>query len=358
MILQSSTESTTRVPSRTRTTDDKQVSVVRQSPSSTVSPSDKPVNKTDMMKKKVMVNNGQVKLVNIDRNAYYDQINQIYDRYMSNRDESNRSTHDGNQVMINQLVHDEMKIEDEHVFNDEEKVVVTNNQVNDDVVVTDTSREEIFIDGHNTLSDEDINYNNNKSDVNDDNQVINIISFSSLSMEDETNKIDRATSIEKHVAESMCLPMEINGVILPRPVLIDQGASRSVMRKSAFDSFTEQTSQKPRVYRVKNMYVISSSGEIVPVIGKFLARLTTPRASNEQSILVHRGTVIYIVQDTQEKDIICDLVIGRSTLATSHYSCIDMKGTGSLVSSHRDDKGTTRESGSVHARRWPRERYR
>jgi transposase InsO family protein len=189
----------------------------------------------------------------------------------------------------------------------------------------------------------DVNKLYDFDDIDDDVQHHDVrkrITFSTVLFSDERSQLDHELSVEKHVASSMCLPVILDGVTLPRSALIDQGASHSVMRMTAYKEFAIRATHTPKLYKVSNMSVTGSTGEHLPITGMFIASVSTPR--NDDSIPIHRGTIIYVVKNTKQKDIICDLVIGRSTLATSHYSCIDMKGTGALVSTHADDVNTHR----------------
>jgi transposase InsO family protein len=136
--------------------------------------------------------------------------------------------------------------------------------------------------------------------------------------------VTQAAHDEQYVAESMCLPIVINDVDVGA-ALIDQGASRSVMRNTAYIKMRKRMNgENTRLRKIFNMYVVGSTGEYIPIIGRFLATLRT------DGVMI--GTsLIYVMDDTKEKDIICDLVIGRSTIATSPYSYIDTKDTGALV---------------------------
>jgi hypothetical protein len=171
--------------------------------------------------------------------------------------------------------------------------------------------------------------------------VRKIITFSTVLFSDERSQLDNELSAEKQVANSMCLPVALNGVALHRSALIDQGASHTVMRMTAYREFVTRATTTPKLYKISNMYVTGSTGEHLPITGMFVASVSTP-TQDDDWIPIHRGTIIYVVKNTKQKDIICDIVIGRSTLATSHYSCIDMKGTGALVSTHADDVDTHR----------------
>ena len=165
--------------------------------------------------------------------------------------------------------------------------------------------------------------------------VKQVITFSSLSFSDK--QLQKEVSlIESKVSDSMCLSIELNGITL-RPALIDQGASRSVMRLSAYKWFVKQHGQgAPKLEEINDMYVVGSTGDHLPIVGRFFARIGT------SGVLIG-NSFIYVVKDTQEKDIICDLVIGRSTLGSSRYTRLDMSGSGALVSVHPDYVNTQHE---------------
>ena len=133
---------------------------------------------------------------------------------------------------------------------------------------------------------------------------------------------------ENDVAESMCLPLMMNGVDIG-VALVDQGASRSVMRRSAFDRVKKSMRTIPYFYKVRNWFVVGSTNEHIPVIGCFKANLYT----HDKKFVSE--TLIYVADDTNKKDIVCDLVLGRSSIATSSYSCIDTQGTGALIATER-----------------------
>ena len=153
-----------------------------------------------------------------------------------------------------------------------------------------------------------------------------LISFSCMRSTKNNEEEDAVARSDKEdvVAGSMCLPLIINGVDTI-VALVDQGASRSVMRRSAFDKIKKNMQTEPRLYKVNDMYVVGSTNEYIPVIGCFKANLNTVDKK------LASVTMVYVVADTNEKDIVCDFVLGRSSIATSGYSCIDTKGTGALI---------------------------
>jgi hypothetical protein len=73
---------------------------------------------------------------------------------------------------------------------------------------------------------------------------------------DEQEIVNRLHN-ENDVAASMCLPLVMNGVDIG-VALVDQGASRSVMRRSAFDRVKKSMRTIPYFYTVRNMFVVGS----------------------------------------------------------------------------------------------------
>jgi transposase InsO family protein len=128
----------------------------------------------------------------------------------------------------------------------------------------------------------------------------------------------------------MGVPVSLDGVSIG-VALIDQGASRSVMRLSAYKQFMQTYGQgAPKLTRNTDMYVMGSTGDRLPVTGHFVVDLAYDTLSDQPGTLIAR-TPIYVVRDTDTLDIICNLIIGRSTLASSAYSCIDTRGNGAIV---------------------------
>ena len=102
-----------------------------------------------------------------------------------------------------------------------------------------------------------------------------LITFSWMkSVHSEEQDIANRLNNENDVAESMCLPLMMNGVDIG-VALVDQGASRSVMRRSAFDRVKRSMRTIPYFYTVRNMFVVGSTNEHILVIGCFKADLYT-----------------------------------------------------------------------------------
>jgi hypothetical protein len=116
-----------------------------------------------------------------------------------------------------------------------------------------------------------------------------VITFSWMKTGDTSNVVSSRSEAEKAVAESLCLPLIVNEVDVG---MDDEGASRSVMSRSACD-------------RVK-------------------------RRMSKQSQLIR--TLNYVADDKNDNDIVGDLEQGRASIGTSRYSCVDTRGTRWLLS--------------------------
>ena len=159
-----------------------------------------------------------------------------------------------------------------------------------------------------------------------------IITFSWVQVGDQPDEVTVRAEAERAVARSMCLPVIVNGASAGL-ALIDQGATRSVMRRSAYERIKCHMHTCAPMKSVTNVYVIGSTNELVPVVGMFVADLHTQQ---QQHIC---DTVIYVADDMNGQDIVCDLIIGRSSIASSRYAGVDTRHSGALVSLD----GTSRE---------------
>jgi hypothetical protein len=79
------------------------------------------------------------------------------------------------------------------------------------------------------------------------------------------------------------------------------------------------------------MYVLGSTGELIPIVGRVITDITS------NNIKLGR-TLIYLVKDTKEQDIICELIIGRASLANGPYPCIDMRERGMIYHPSSNEK--------------------
>ena len=118
-----------------------------------------------------------------------------------------------------------------------------------------------------------------------------VITFSWMKTGGTSNSVSSRSEAEKAVAESMCLPLIMNEVDVG-VALVDQGASRSVMRRCAYDRVK---------HRMRQNQLISC-------------------------------TLIYVTDDKKDNNVVCDLMLGRTFIAASRHSCVDTRGTGALVS--------------------------
>ncbi len=129
-------------------------------------------------------------------------------------------------------------------------------------------------------------------------------------------RLEEVHEREKQEAESsslLCLPLEVNGQSVGY-ALSDQGATKTCIRASALERLGLEVEEHP----VHNYSVIGSTGEEVPIRSRFSALLTTQGRK-----IGH--TLVYVVDNTSNNDIICDMVMGRSTMSTSNFNCIDTK---------------------------------
>ena len=125
--------------------------------------------------------------------------------------------------------------------------------------------------------------------------------------------LDDKVSDEKKTATSLCVPVEMNGTSVGH-ALVDQGANRSLMRLSAYQRYGLDTTTTMNI--VNNYYVSTASNQLVPVVGRFMVKMTTDGED------FNDDAVVYVVDD-REKDISCDVVVGRHTIAKSKYRLID-----------------------------------
>lgn len=141
---------------------------------------------------------------------------------------------------------------------------------------------------------------------------MNIISDSDSSENDAVMREKRDAA----VSSSLCLPLELNGQSV-QYALCDQGATRSCMRASALARLNLIVIE----HKLDNHYVVCSSGEEIPLRSRFPANISSQGVPIGESLT-------YVVEDKPGADIVCDMVLGRASLASSDYNCIDtQKGT-------------------------------
>jgi len=141
-----------------------------------------------------------------------------------------------------------------------------------------------------------------------------IITFDQLSViQRERMVIDDVIEKESKYAKLLCIPISID----KQPVgytLIDPAASRSLIRRSKLRTIKTRNPLIP----IKNHYVLSSSGKEIPVTHNIRVKVR----SGQHCL----GNILfYVVEDSVDNDICCDIVIGRSTLAISPYYHLDIK---------------------------------
>src|ERR1700722_20251936 len=160
------------------------------------------------------------------------------------------------------------------------------------------------------------------NDVDPDDKVDTKIETTCAVLEDSIRvEIQLIEDREKLSASSLCLPLEL--LVAPYPpiplgyALGDQGCVHTIMRGSFKDKLCPQIEEIP----VKNDCVVCATSKVeIPVRGKFCANL----AAN--GILLGKNkTIIYVVDNKPNSDIVCDFILGRPSLAESDYHCIDTK---------------------------------
>ena len=160
---------------------------------------------------------------------------------------------------------------------------------------------------------------NEKDDDNDGakKHVIQLSSIDSIKYKHSSlQQVKNKEMKEAAIATSICLPIEVNGVSVGY-ALGDQGATKTIMRASAL----ERLGVPVKEHNVKNHYVVCADKVEIPIRSRFNAIVTSTGKSLGD-------TLIYVVDDSEDKDITCDMVLGRSTMAASDYNCIDTrKGT-------------------------------
>ena len=134
--------------------------------------------------------------------------------------------------------------------------------------------------------------------------------------------IKEAEEREKLVSSSICLPIEIitNSMeesVIAGHALGDQGCIHTLIRRKHKDKILPNVAEQT----VRDHYVVGATSEVeLPVSAKFPAIL-----SSNGKLLGNKKTVIYIVEDRGDNSIMCDMIIGRPTIAESDYHCIDTR---------------------------------
>jgi len=135
-----------------------------------------------------------------------------------------------------------------------------------------------------------------------------------------TMKISSTDDDDGKYAKLMCLPVAINGIDAGF-ALVDQAATRALIRRTKLIELGVKYEQTP----VHNHCVLSSSGAEIPITSRFRCNITS-------SGNYFGDVTFYVVENTIDRDICCDIVLGRVALATSNYPKIDTA-TGELYNS-------------------------
>jgi hypothetical protein len=166
-------------------------------------------------------------------------------------------------------------------------------------------------------------------DTDSEEAVKHVVQLSSIVGAQNNNstlqQVRQREKADASVATSMCLPIEVNGVAVGY-ALGDQGATKSIIRASALDKLGVNVLE----HAVKNHYVVCANGSEVPIRSRFNAMITSSGKQLGDSL-------VYVVDDSGDKDITCDMVLGRSTMASSRFNCIDTK-KGSLFDKQTGDE--------------------
>ena len=171
-------------------------------------------------------------------------------------------------------------------------------------------------------SNNDIIINNNNNQTCIDGTYKQIVVMSNYVYINYSEEINMLTKRECKVAKPMCLPIEIQGVDCGL-ALVDSGATRSLIRKSVLDNIDRLHSTIIlKREKVNNMWALSASCHPLPIVESIVVNITS------RETLLSRA-LLYVVDDSTN-DFVCDIVLGRSTLASSAYPCLELRGEGSL----------------------------
>ena len=158
-------------------------------------------------------------------------------------------------------------------------------------------------------------------------KIILVTSYSCSNIEDSnTTKIIEDKEIlelkksEKLVAHPMCIPISLSGESIGYG-LVDQGATRTIIRNTLLKKI--QNKNNIKISKIKNMFVVGSTGQEIPILGCFATDISCGERFFSRSL-------IYIVDDKNKNDIICDFVLGRTSIANGNFPCVDTRGTGVL----------------------------
>ena len=169
--------------------------------------------------------------------------------------------------------------------------------------------------------------------INDDIEYVEVPSYtihlnSITNLENSENEelaiIHKLTRTEKKYAHPLLVQVDLNDI--QQNVLLDQGATRNICRKTVLDKYY------PNIFHEilpGKCAVISSSGTMIPI--KSRVKLSV-RVSEDE----YQDAVFYVVSNTPTRDIIASFVLGRTFLSMSGL-CYDNK-TDILFNKHNTDK--------------------
>jgi hypothetical protein len=143
-------------------------------------------------------------------------------------------------------------------------------------------------------------------DKNTDKKVFQMFTISDVS-KTSLKDIQQAEALESHSANSMCLPVEIDGQCIG--YVLETCIRASALKRNGINV---------NEHKLTNQFLLCSSGEEIPIRSRFKATISSKGKTIGDSI-------VYVVDDKPNADIVCDMVVGRSTLSSGDYNCIDTK---------------------------------
>ena len=143
------------------------------------------------------------------------------------------------------------------------------------------------------------------------NSITNNISMNNDNSQ-ELEIIHKLIHTEKQYAHPLLVQVELNNI--RQNVLLDQGATRNICRKTVLDTYY------PDIYHEllpSKCAVVSSSGTMIPIYSR--VKITVRVSETE-----YQDAVFYVVSNTPTLDIISSFVLGRTFLSISGL-CYDNK---------------------------------
>ena len=132
---------------------------------------------------------------------------------------------------------------------------------------------------------------------------------------------ENAVAKESEFVRSLCVAASLNSV----PVgyaLIDSGANRTLARRSMLVRTGVWDIVSPQVltgYKVSGSVGPQRTALSADITHRFVCDL---RLGDE---MYNKDAVIYVVDDQPDRDIMCDIVVGRATMAQSMFPSLDVK---------------------------------